>query len=201
VLSSLAVHFCVVTRKYELKKRAERQAATRRRIVDATVDLHTSAGPARTTISAIASRAGVERHTVYAHFPDERSLFDACTAHWAALHPYPDPASWRAMPDPDSRLRAALEELFDWYASVEQDVAVFERDAEVHAQTAAAVAKRRERTRALRDDLLRGRPRRKTVAAAVAHALEFDTWRSLVREHGLTQKQAVDAMMSFVASV
>src|ERR671914_2939475 len=88
-LSSFEVHCCAMKRKYELKRRAERLNETRNRIVEATVDLHTTVGPARTTISAIAERAGVQRHTVYAHFPDERELFDACSSHWAALHPFP----------------------------------------------------------------------------------------------------------------
>ncbi len=78
-----------MTRTYQLKRRAEKQAETRRRIVDATVALHTSVGPARTTISDIAELAGVQRHTVYAHFPDERELFHACSAHWRGLHPAP----------------------------------------------------------------------------------------------------------------
>jgi AcrR family transcriptional regulator len=190
-----------MTRKYELKRRAERQAETRRRIVEAAVDLHTSVGPARTTISAIADLAGVERHTVYAHFPDERTLFAACTAHWASRHPPPDTAGWLAIDDAGRRLRRALLGMYDWYASVEHDVAIFERDAKVHDATAEAVARRAERTRALRDELARGWPRRKAARAALGHALEFETWRSLVREHGLTQRQAVDAMLSFVASV
>jgi AcrR family transcriptional regulator len=190
-----------MSRKYELKRRAEKQAETRRRIVDATVSLHTTEGPARTTISAIADRAGVERHTVYAHFPDERSLFDACTTHWAALHPFPDPERWRAVVDPDTRLRTALRAMYDWYESVEWDLAVFERDAKVHEATAEAVARRKARTVALRNELARGWPRRKPVLAALGHALEFETWRSLVRDQGLTQKQAVEAMSSFVASV
>ncbi len=79
-----------MNRKYELKERARRQAQTRQRIVEAAVDLHTTVGPARTTISAIAERAGVERHTVYAHFPDDRALFRACSEHWTARHPLPD---------------------------------------------------------------------------------------------------------------
>jgi AcrR family transcriptional regulator len=190
-----------VTRTYQLKRRAERQAATRRRIVEATVDLHSTEGPARTTISAIASRAGVERHTVYAHFPDERTLFDACTAHWASLHPFPDPDRWRTIEDPDRRLRTALRDLYEWYEGVERELVVFERDARVHAATADAVSKRRQHALALRDELARGRPRRKAVLAAIGHALEFETWRSLAREHGLTRNQAVDAMLSFVQSV
>ena len=78
----IAVHCCAMKRRYELKERARRQAETKQRIVEAAVALHTSVGPARTTISAIAERAGVERHTVYAHFPDERTLFRACSTHW-----------------------------------------------------------------------------------------------------------------------
>jgi AcrR family transcriptional regulator len=190
-----------MSRTYELKRRAEKQAETRRRIVDATVSLHTTEGPARTTISAIADRAGVERHTVYAHFPDEASLFAACTAHWAALHPFPDPERWLAIDDRDLRLRAALQAVYDWYESAERDIAVFERDAKVHEETARAVARRKARTSGVQDELVRGWPRRKLVRAAVGHALEFGTWRSLVREQGLTQKQAVDAMLRFVASV
>ena len=190
-----------MTRKYELKRRAERQAETRRRIIEATVALHTSEGPARTTISAIAGRAGVERHTVYAHFPDERSLFQSCTAHWADVHPFPDPAPWLAIEEPEQRLRVALRGVYDWYETVEQDVATFERDARVHELTAETVARRKGRTRALRAQLLRGWSRRRRAFAALGHALEFETWRSLTRDHGLSQRQAVDAMLRFVSSV
>ena len=188
-------------RKYELKERARRQAATRQRIVEATVALHTSVGPARTTIAAIAEQAGVQRHTVYAHFPSERELFAACSAHWAALHPLPEPAEWSDLADPESRLRAGLRSLYDWYERVEDDVAILDRDANVHAVTEELVARRREGIADLREDLTRGWPRRKVVLAAIAHSLEFETWRSLVRTQGLTQKQALDAMLAFVKSV
>jgi Transcriptional regulator len=99
-----------MTRRYELKQRAASLAQTRQRIVDATVALHGSVGPARTTISAIAELAGVQRLTVYRHFPDELALFQACSGHWATLHPAPDPATWAEVADPAERLGGALRE-------------------------------------------------------------------------------------------
>ena len=188
-------------RKYELKERARRQAETRQRIVEAAVDLHTSVGPARTTISAIAQRAGVERHTVYAHFADERRLFDACTSHWAARHPFPDPARWTAAEDPGGRVRAALDDVYRWYEEVEPDLAVFRRDAQVHELNAEVVAGYDRELAGLADELARGWPRRRSVRAAIGHALAFETWRSLVRREGLTRRQAVDAMLQLVAGV
>jgi AcrR family transcriptional regulator len=190
-----------MTRTYQLKRRAERVTETRNRIVEATVELHTSIGPARTTISDIAELAGVQRHTVYAHFRDQRELFGACSAHWAALHPFPDPARWLAVEEPEQRLRKALQAIYDWYEHVEHSVAIFERDAKVHDVTAEFVARRKQRTLALRDALAQGWPRRKVVRAAIGHALEFETWRSLTRDQRLTPKQTVDAMLSFVSSV
>ncbi|MDQ3121127.1 MAG: TetR/AcrR family transcriptional regulator [Actinomycetota bacterium] len=188
-------------RKYELNRRAERQAETRNRIVQATVGLHTSVGPAQTTISAIAERAGVQRHTVYAHFRDERTLFDACSAHWAALHPFPDASLWTDADDPQSRLRAALDAVYEWYERVGYDLEIFKRDSGVHATTAALVARREQGLLSLRDGLAAGWSRRKAVRAAIGHALELETWHSLVQRHGLTRTQAVDAMLRFVASV
>jgi AcrR family transcriptional regulator len=190
-----------MTRKYELKRRAERLAETRKRIVEATVGLHTSVGPAQTTISAIAERAGVQRHTVYAHFLDERDLFDACSAHWAALHPFPDPARWTGIEDPQRRLHVALDAVYEWYGRVGDDLEIFKRDSGVHSTTAELVARREQRLLTLRDGLAQGWSRRKTVKAAIGHALELETWHSLVRRHGLTRRQAVDAMLRFVASV
>src|SRR3954469_1224735 len=99
-------------RTYELKRRAERQEETRRRIVDAAVELHSTLGPARTTVQAIAERAGVTRPTVYAHFPDERTLFQACSGHVRATVPPPDTAAWHAIADPAERLETALRELY-----------------------------------------------------------------------------------------
>jgi AcrR family transcriptional regulator len=188
-------------RKYELKRRAERLGETRNRIVEATVDLHTTVGPAHTTISAVAERAGVQRHTVYSHFPTETDLFAACSAHWAALHPFPAATAWTTIGDPEQRLRAALGAVYEWYETVGHDLDVFRRDARVHESTAKLVAKREARLLDLRDALSEGWPRRKAVRAALAHALELETWDSLVRRHGLSRQQAVDAMLRFVASV
>src|ERR671921_2339620 len=104
-----------MTRTYTLKRRAEQQADTRRRIVEAAVDLHCSVGPALTTLSMIAERAGVQRHTLYAHFPDERSLFLACSGLTLERDPLPDPAPWRSIADAQERLRVALAEVYGWY--------------------------------------------------------------------------------------
>jgi AcrR family transcriptional regulator len=188
-------------RRYELKARARRQAETRQRIVEAAVDLHSSVGPARTTIAAIAERAGVQRHTVYAHFPSERELFHACSAHWAALHSLPDPSGWAGDRDPETRLRAALDALYGWYEEAGDDVALFARDARVHATTAEFFAADVARLEAFRDAAAAGWPRRKAVRAAIGHAFELETWQSLVRRHRLTRQQAVDAMIAFVKSV
>jgi AcrR family transcriptional regulator len=186
-------------RKYELKERARRQAQTRQRIVEAAVELHTSVGPAQTTISGIAQRAGVERHTVYAHFPDEGVLFRACSRHWTAQHPMPDPETLAGPDDPVRRLRRALGDMYAWYESVEADLALFARDAAV--VPAGVRGELTGRIAAVADAAARGWPRRKTVRAAIGHALEFETWRSLVRRQGLSRAQAVDAMTTLVSSV
>lgn len=188
-------------RKYELKERARSLEQTRQRIVEAAVGLHTSVGPARTTISGIAERAGVERHTVYSHFPDERSLFRACSDHWTARHPLPDLEALAAIPDPARRLRRTLGELYAWYESVEPDLALFLRDASLVPADAEVLGEMTDEIASLADAVAQGRPRRKLVRAAIGHALDFETWRSLVRRQGLSQAQAVDAMSSFVSAV
>jgi len=187
-------------RRYELKERARRQAETRQRIVEAAVALHTSVGPARTTISAIAERARVERHTVYAHFPDDRTLFRACSTHWRGQHPRPDVERWLELDAPELRLRGALSDLYGWYEDVESELGVLRRDASLVAANAEVLAETDEATRELADALARGWPRRKAVRGAIGHALEFETWRSLVRRQGLSRKQAVDAMLRLIES-
>jgi AcrR family transcriptional regulator len=186
-------------RKYELKERARRQAETRRHIVEATVQLHTTVGSAHTTISAIAELADVERHTVYAHFPDERTLIAACSTHWRAQHPRPDVRRWLELDFPEEQLRGVLSDLYGWYEEVESDLSVLLRDAPLVPAQAEAMARPAAAASALADDLARGWPRRKAVRAAIGHALEFETWRSLVRRQGLSRKRAVDAMTRLVA--
>src|ERR687886_1609333 len=119
------------TRTYELKQRAERQEETRQRIVEAAVELHTTVGPARTSVAAIAERAGVTRPTVYAHFPDADALFRACSGHVRATVPPPDPAPWRSIEDPGERLEAALRALYGYYERLEPLLENIQRDVPV----------------------------------------------------------------------
>jgi AcrR family transcriptional regulator len=177
-------------RKYELKKRAEQQAETRDRIVRATVGLHTSVGPAATTISAIAKEAGVQRHTVYAHFPDEDSLFRACTSHWRGEHPFPDVGG--------APLADALEAVYAWYESVAPAYALFIRDAHAIPELAREPE---DGFAGLADALARRYGRARATRAAVGHALAFETWRSLVEREGLSSRDAARAMVAFVEAV
>jgi AcrR family transcriptional regulator len=186
-----------MTRTYTLKKRAEQQAETRQRIVDATVELHGSIGPARTTLSMIAERAGVQRHTLYAHFPDERDLFLACSGQVYGRDPLPDGAAWRAIADPRERLRVGLTEVYGWYARHAQLVACVMRDVEHHAPTQEITALRVAPVRAVWYEVL-GAGLSATQRALMHLALSFYTWRTLTREGGLDQAAAVDTMAEAV---
>ena len=194
----------MATRKYQQKRRAEQQAETRQRIVEAMVALHREVGPARTTISAIAERAGVERLTVYRHFPDERSMFQACTAHYATEVPGPDPAAWAAIEEPTDRLRAALLAFYDYYRRAEDVLTHAVRDVPQLPALAAVLSPWEELVGRVREDLVErwevsGSARARLVAA-IGHALRFDTWRSLARVEGLDDGEAADLMVDLARS-
>jgi AcrR family transcriptional regulator len=161
-------------RKYELKKRAEQLAETRRRITETTVELHRTVGPAATQISEIARRAGVQRVTVYNHFPDDASLFAACSAHWRDLHPAPDPTAW------DGDLRVALRELYAWYRETEPMTANVLRDAQTLPALQAIVdGGLGAYLDAVREILARPFGDGERVDAALRAALDFHFWRAL----------------------
>jgi AcrR family transcriptional regulator len=188
------------SRTYELKRRAERQDETRRRIVAAAVDLHTELGPSRTTVKAIAERAGVTRPTVYAHFADTRSLLEACSAHVRATVPPPDPSAWRSISDPDERLETALCDLYAYYERLEPLLENVQRDAAVMPLVAEMNAYRVRYLEGTRDLLLEAWPTRgraKTLLRqAIGHALEFRTWQSLVRRQGCRPDEAAQLMVA-----
>jgi AcrR family transcriptional regulator len=189
-------------RKYELKQRAAEMADTRRRITEAAVELHGTVGPVRTTVSAIAERAGVQRHTVYRHFPTEDDLFLACSSHFAALNPRPDQEPWRAVADPRARLTRALDELYAYYERTGQMYANVMRDEPL----VAAIGPRLD---SLRDYLseaaailavgwrARGR-RRHLLDAAIGHVVGFATWQSLTGGGGVSRADAVELAAGLV---
>jgi AcrR family transcriptional regulator len=191
-------------RPYRMKRRAESQQATRRRITESAVALHGTVGPARTTMSAVAAHAGVRRSTLYRHFPDESALFDACTAHWAIDNQPPDLQAWAAIADADERLSIALGELYAYFGRTERMLENLSRDEATVPIVAERFAAFHLYFDAARDTLLAGRRLRgaakRRTQAAIGHAIAFSTWKSLVREQGLGDGDAVALMRSLVAA-
>lgn len=191
-------------RPYRKKRRAELEEETRRRITESTVELHGTLGPTRTSMSAVAEHAGVRRSTLYRHFPDEEALFEACSSHWRAANPPPDPGAWAAIADVDERLRAALSELYPDYRRTEPMRSNLLRDEATHAITARLMRGYHEYLAAVRDVLMHGRTgrgrARARVQAAIGHALAFATWRSLAVGQGLDDNDAVELMCRLVAA-
>src|SRR3954453_10132944 len=118
-------------RPYPQKRRAEHQAETRQRIIEAAVALHLERGPAQTSINAIAERAGVNRVTVYRHLPDARTLLEACSAHARALNPPPGREPLAPDRRPAPAYEVALTQLYDYFRRTEAGWANLLRDAEL----------------------------------------------------------------------
>ncbi len=182
-----------MTRSYTLRRRAEQQAETRLRIIEAAVDLHGEYGPALTSLSMVAERAGVQRHTLYAHFPDERSLFMACSGLAMERDPLPDAAGWRGIADRSERLRTGLAALYRWYERNAGLAACVLRDAEFHPLTREVADLRFGPSMAGYADVLGARLNARQ-RAMLQLALGFFTWRSLVRDGGLKSGAAAKVM-------
>ena len=197
--------------KYELKKRAERQEQTRLRIARAALELHEILGPALTTRSAIAERAGVTRPTVYSHFPDELSLGKACSSLELSDNPLPDPGRWQEIADPERRMRAALGDLYSYFRRREGLWANILRDQEMpltnddpKAQEVDAKImepifvhwERMKQSLATGWESYEGSPR--LVLSAIGLALDFQTWRAMVCTQGLSDEQAIELMVGMV---
>jgi AcrR family transcriptional regulator len=191
-------------RRYTLGQRAEGQEETRRRIINAVLALHRQVGPARTTVSAIAAQAGVERLTVYRHFADDTAIFAACSARFSSEVPPPDPATWKHVKGPAHRLRAALLAFYDYYGRGQDMLAHVERDAPRLPALAAVLSPWFEFVAVTRAGLLKGwtaQGRRRTrLAATISHALRFDTWQSLARDEALGDADAAELMVALATA-
>lgn len=183
-------------RGYQMRERARLVDGTRRRIVEATVRLHQTVGPAETTIAAIAAEAGVTRLTVYRHFPAEEGLYYACSQHWQAQQVPPDPAAWSKATQPEQRLRTGLADIYRYYRAGEAMLSMIYRDVELlPAPLRAGILSRDD---AWCDVLVGGR-RGRRLRAAVRHAVAFSTWQSLCVRQGLSDRDAVALMCDLAA--
>jgi AcrR family transcriptional regulator len=187
-----------MARQYTLGKRANQVADTRRRIVEATVELHGSIGPAATTLSMIAERAGVQRHTLYAHFPDEWSLSLACSALALERDPLPDAAGWAETRPVRDRLQQGLTALYGWYARNEELAACVLRDAEHHELTRRITQLRFGPPMAAYHEVLGAKlaPRQRALLGV---ALNFHAWRSLARDARLPPAEAARVFADAIA--
>lgn len=189
-------------RPYRMRRRAELEELTRRRITESAVELHEELGPARTSIASIAERAGVRRSTVYRHFPNEDALFDACSSHWRAANPPPDPRAWATIEDPAERTDSALRDLYAFYGRTQGMYSSLLRDEPLVPTVQRRLRDFYRYLGTIEDALiagrgLRGRAVRRT-RAAIGHALAFTTWRSLTYEQGLGDTDAVALMCMLV---
>jgi AcrR family transcriptional regulator len=186
-----------MTRTYTLKRRAEQQAETRRRIAEAALELHSTVGPAQTTLSMIAERAGVQRHTLYAHFPDERSLFMACSGLADERDPTPEAAAWVGIAEGRERLATGLAAIYAWYERNAAMLAAVLRDAEHHALTRETTELKYAPTLAGWHEVL-GAGLTKEQRALLTLALSFHTWRTLTSQAGIATELAVEVMVRTV---
>jgi AcrR family transcriptional regulator len=194
-------HGLVMGRRYELKRRAEGQHQTRQRIVEAAIELHQTIGPTATTVTDIAQRAHVGRVTVYRHFPDEMTLARACSGQYFERHPAPDVANWEAIKDPDERLRTALGEIYAHHRATEKMVTRVLADGRDHPVMAPYHAYFQHAVEVLAAPFRARGTRRTLLRAGMALAVSFDTWRTLTREQGLSDNQAVELVLRLARNV
>jgi AcrR family transcriptional regulator len=189
-------------RTYRMGRRRERLQETRQRIAEAAFELHATVGPAQTSISAVAERAGVQRHTVYNHFPDMTSLIRACTEHGMQVTRPPEAAPWRAVENPTVRLGTALGELYAYFRGNARLLGNVTRDMPLVGTggSEAFIERMGELFSALADGWPGEAATQRLRMAAIGHAMSFETWRSLTDKR-LSDAEAADLMVRLVTNV
>src|SRR5450756_3046340 len=200
------------SRPYHMRRRAEQVNQTRERITEAAARLHTTVGPAHSSIAAIAEEAGVTRLTVYRHFADLDALFEACRAHWSARNPRPDARAWLAIPDLEERARRAFGELYGWYRDHADELYPIYRDAA--AMPLSAQQATEAGNRMLADALVAGRAggghasneaepdaEGRLLRAVARHLVDFWTWRSLEVGQGLDDREVATIAVRLLTAV
>lgn len=190
-------------RPYRMRERAKAQEETRHRIVEATMHLHEELGPRATTISAIAERAGVQRLTVYRHFPDETAVFKACTSHWLSLNPPPDPQNWQGVQDGAARLEKALRAFYAYYRRTQRMWTASFRDVEEVPALRGPMKAFSDFLASVAQDLARSLDAGaggKAVRVTIDHALYFPTWLHL-DELGLPDRAKVQLVANWLTGV
>ena len=187
-------------RPYRMHRRSDNIDDTRLKIVEATVELHGTVGPSATTVMGIADKAGVTRATVYRHFPDDLSLVNACSMHWLSQQVRPRPDAWAKFAGAEVRCRAGLADLYRFYRNGESMLTLIYRDF-AYLPTEHQL-ELQERDNHCRDVLLAAFPNRTRgehcLRAVVGHAVSFWTWRSLCINNQLSNKAAIEAMLTAV---
>lgn len=163
------------------------------RIVDALVELHQELGPKNTTIAAVAERAGVQRLTVYRHFPDEAAMLQACSGRWAAQNPPPQEAAWQNIRSAENRVQTALLAINDYYSRNHEMLAKVYRDASEVKPLAGIMDGFDTYFAHLADNLtaaIMNGGKNPTVRAVARHLVRFSTWQSMSREKLSNQEMA-----------
>lgn len=187
-------------RRYTQGKRAESREETRQRILAAAGELHEELGPRLTSISALAERAGVQRLTVYRHFPDEQALIAACSSHWLDRHPLPDPARWAALTDPVEQARTALTALYVYYQGTQRMLAAIHRDEPLVPAVREPLSQMRRLVQDIADRLVIAQSAPRQLRTTLRHAVQFSTWRSL-EEAGLDDGEKADLVLDWLAGL
>ena len=186
-----------VTRKYEMVKRREKVEETRRRIAKATYELHSTIGPASTTVAQIAERARLPRQTIYRNFPTQLDLFRGCIAFGLDLSPPPDPVAWQEIADRDQRLHSGLTELYAWFEDVEAIMTNSLRDIGALPAAAEAMQPLAELMQFMHDTLSTGWEIH-SVSPLIRLAIDFSTWKMLRRVEGIESEAIIEFWVQLI---
>jgi AcrR family transcriptional regulator len=186
-----------MVREYKMVKRREKVDETRRRIAKATYELHSTVGPALTTIALISDQAGLPRQTVYRNFGTQLDLLRSCIAFGLETHPLPDPNPWQSIADPGERLNVGLTELYRWFEATEAVMTNSVRDFPAMNEAAVAMQPIGEVFQRMYGTLSQGWDGAE-VAPLLALALDFSTWKKLRREQGMASSAIVEMWLDII---
>jgi AcrR family transcriptional regulator len=182
-----------------MTKRAEATEETRRRIVEATVSLHTTKGFEATSWQDISERAEVAVGTVYYHFPTFDELIPACSALGVQLSAPPTTAIFRGLRSRKARLEKLVPEVFAYFERARGGIHNVFREKDQIPALEKVVAEHRARMRELIQAAL-GPSSTKDHADLVEALLDFRVWESLT-DRGIGKEDSVQVMVHLLGCV